>query len=375
MENGDSVASRNGNTKEVLNFKTEITNPYLRCVGGFGRDMNIFFLLAEALWIFAGRKDVAYLKVFNEKMGDYSDDGISFHAPYGFRLRHWGTYSFDKVTEENKHIKDGEDQLRLAIRMLSMNPDDRRVVMSIWNPDFDLASTSKDLPCNDLVMFKIRNNKLHTTISNRSNDLHWGLPTNVFQFGTLSELVALTLDIKLGTQVHNSQSLHYYLENDIAWKLYENYQLCQNDEQRKEQDLYSVCKSYLPIKFTFIDNPTPIQKLDQLDVVINKIIDKSIKPYDEEFGDYLFIQSKYFFVVYGLLVIYNDYKSTGPTELARKYALGRIMVLGQKAGAPYCDLITMAKNFFLKRIKSMGETLPIEGYQEQVNFDKRLGKL
>ena len=51
------------------------------------------------------------------------------------------------------------------------------------------------------------------------------------------------------------------------------------------------------------------------------------------------------------------------------------MVLGQKAGAPYCDLITMAKNFFLKRIKSMGETLPIEGYQEQVNFDKRLGKL
>jgi hypothetical protein len=62
IENGESVDSRYGHTKEILNFKTTLTSPYHRCVGGCGRDINIFFLLAEAIWIFKGERDVCLTK-------------------------------------------------------------------------------------------------------------------------------------------------------------------------------------------------------------------------------------------------------------------------------------------------------------------------
>ena len=80
--------SRDGKVKEILDFKTHITNPYRRCVGGYRRDMNVFFLLAEAMWIVMGRKDVEFLTIFNKNMAKFSDDGTVFHAPYGFRMRH-----------------------------------------------------------------------------------------------------------------------------------------------------------------------------------------------------------------------------------------------------------------------------------------------
>ena len=373
MESGSSVPSRNGGTKEILNFKTELTNPYLRCVGGFGRDMNIFFLLAEAFWIFSGRKDVAFLKIFNERMGDYSDDGKSFHAPYGFRLRHYGINSFDTLTEENKHSGQGLDQIEKAVKMLSNNPDDRRVVLSIWNPDLDLATTSLDLPCNDLLMFKIRNGQLHTTISNRSNDLHWGLPTNIFQFGTVSELLALTLGVELGTQVHNSQSLHYYLENQIAWKLYENYQMLANDKDKIEGDLYNVCgsKPFIKMDYNFdkIGNVdlTPNNKLSQLDSIINQMIDRSTEPFNIDFAKALGEKSIYFLTTYTLLTIYVEYKQKTPSDSARLAALDKVIMLGDLIKRPKCDLIVMAQNFFLSRVKIKPDMI--------MTFDKRIGKL
>ena len=70
--------SRDGKVKEVLDMKTTLLNPYRRCVGGCERDINIFFLLAEAMWIALGRKDVAFLTLFNKKMSDFSDDGKTF---------------------------------------------------------------------------------------------------------------------------------------------------------------------------------------------------------------------------------------------------------------------------------------------------------
>ncbi len=90
LTEGDMVGSRNGSTRELLNFKTVIKNPVKRCVGGYNRNINIFFLLAEAIWIWAGRRDVAFLDTFNSQLKNYSDDGINYHAPYGWRMRNFG---------------------------------------------------------------------------------------------------------------------------------------------------------------------------------------------------------------------------------------------------------------------------------------------
>src|SRR5690349_21102585 len=87
---GDDVPSRNGSTKEILNFKTVLNQPLRRCVAGYNRNMNIFFLMAEAIWIFKGRRDVEFLDIFNSQMKQYSDDGKYLAGAYGWRLRHQG---------------------------------------------------------------------------------------------------------------------------------------------------------------------------------------------------------------------------------------------------------------------------------------------
>ena len=89
-----------------------------------------------------------------------ADDGKVFHAPYGFRLRHWGVRSEDKFCEENLHAAQGYDQVADAVKIFDNNPNTRQVVLSIWNPDLDLGTKTKDIPCNDILMLKIRNGKL-----------------------------------------------------------------------------------------------------------------------------------------------------------------------------------------------------------------------
>jgi thymidylate synthase len=351
FENADFVNSRNGDTKEILNFKTELTNPYKRCVGNNERGVNIFFLLAEAIWIFRGRKDVQFLEIFNSKMKDYSDDGKVFHAPYGFRMRHYGVSSFDVIKplgEEQNHaanqLIDGTDQIFDSIQMLSEDAESRRVVISIWNPELDLGTNSKDLPCNDLLMLKIRNNKLHSTISNRSNDLHWGLPTNIFQFSFVTEVISNVLGIELGTQVHNSQSLHFYLDNDIAMKMYENLQFSNSDFV----DLYDFTQPFkIDMKFSGDSIYLKLQEVDYfLDLIINSIL-SGVKLDDSKQID-LGIFSEFLLFTYRLLWVYNEYKFEQKDELVKVNYYNSIK--NDFSDYSNTDLYALALNFFASRI-------------------------
>ena len=349
--------SRAGVVKEMLNFKTIITNPYRRCVGGCQRDINIFFLLAEAMWIFHGDKDVNFLTLFNKKMADFSDDGLVFHAPYGFRLRHWGIRSEDKFLEEHLHASQGYDQLSDAINIFAENPDTRQVVLQIWNPNFDLGVKSKDLPCNDLIMMKIRNGELHTTIQNRSNDLHWGLPTNIFQFSFFTEMMAGCLGIDLGTQVHNSQSLHIYEWNDIAKTMDAEF-LAQDIKHKK--DLYSYCEAR-EVDFNFVHD-VPGNRLRELDYIISLII-SNLKLVGLEIGqvndEVMQIKnfSNYLWASYELCKIYleykkelNDCKENGIVlDVARTNAMHKINSVDS---ADDWDILVLARNFFATRITS-----------------------
>lgn len=354
-ENADFEESRNGGTKEVLDFKTTLTNPYKRLVGNNERDINVFFLLAEAMWIVRGRKDVEFLEIFNTRMKDYSDDGVSFHAPYGFRLRHYGVSSFDtvKATEGNQRhgvgqLNTGHDQLIDALKELKANPQTRQVVMAIWNPDLDLAKKTKDIPCNDLIMLKIRKGELVTTIANRSNDLHWGLPTNIFQFSFLGEVIASILDISLGSQTHNSQSLHFYLDNPIADKMYENLQLSNGEYV----DLYDISKPmFMDIAFA---EKTVEKRLREVDYHIDSIINAILKniPLGDEAELELKAFSNYFWFAYKLLWIYAEYKNDARTkdDALRLEYYNRIKV--EYSWFKGTDIYTLALNFFASRIKN-----------------------
>lgn len=343
--------SRDGKVKEVLNFKTIVDNPYRRLVGGYKRNENVFFLLAEAMWIFAGHSDVKFLAFFNKNMERFSDNGEVFHAPYGFRLRHWGVRTEDKFVEENMHASQGYDQVADAIKIFEANPNTRQVVLTIWNPDFDLGTKTKDIPCNDMVMLKIRSGKMITTIQNRSNDLHWGLPTNLFQFSFLTELISACLCVELGTQTHNSQSLHVYDWNKTAMVMDEEY------SAGNKTELYSSGAQERRIDFHFSHSVAGnrLREIDyHLELIIRNLTKVAEGKNDEqaeikalaEFSDYL---SK----VYHLLKIYLLYKAQIAVNKEIKseacaVALNLIdELLGEETN---WDVALMAKNFFAAKL-------------------------
>lgn len=146
---GAFVPSRNGGTKEILNFKTELKKPLNRCVAGYNRNMNIFFLMAEAMWIFKGRRDLEFVEIFNNQMKEYSDGGKYFHAPYGWRLRKYGADPLAEIDTLTAYedVVNGRDQLIESLELLHNNPSDRRVVVSLWNTYLDLGKNFKDHPC------------------------------------------------------------------------------------------------------------------------------------------------------------------------------------------------------------------------------------
>ena len=355
------VTSRNGNTKELLNFKTQIHNPISRCVGGFNRNMNVFFLLAESLWIWAGKKDVSFLDMFNSKLKQYSDDGVSYHAPYGFRLRKYGLHSYKE--QEYEPI----DQIAKCLSMLSVNPDDRRVVAQIWNAEFDLGTDSKDLPCNDMIMWKIRNGKLYTTIQNRSNDLNLGLTTNVFQFSIVSEIMARILGVEVGYQVHNSQSLHIYM-NEQTDNLQQNIMFNKNTYK----NIYDEA-SETPMIFNFYSNNVN-ERLHIVDFYVNNIINELIYQYNNKsiedsskkqiFEDLrMFCPTLHF--IYELLSLYIKYKNK---LIDKMTCLLKLHELSIDTIYSKSDLIALANNFFASRLKQDELSVLSSKYITSKNF-------
>lgn len=167
------------------------------------RDANPFFHLFEALWILRGRDDVSFLTMFNKRMAEYSDNGSTFHAPYGFRLRR----AF------------GFDQIERACDMLATDPDSRRVVLQIWDASLDLGRVSKDLPCNDMIFCSLSPTQvgdlyaLDIAVANRSNDTIWGAyGANAVQFSILQEYMAAKIGAMVGTYTQISYNYHVYTD-------------------------------------------------------------------------------------------------------------------------------------------------------------------
>lgn len=198
---GEPLSSRAGDTLEIPSpVATTYSKPWQRVLINKDRDANPFFHLMEALWILAGRDDVKFLKEFNSRMGEYSDDSVVFNAPYGYRLRHHFSSEFSLY----------KDQLESIISILKKDPNSRQAVAQIWDVA-DIEKDTKDKACNMSIVFRIRSNKLCMIVYNRSNDMIWGAyGANVVQFSMIQEYVAAHLGLPMGEYTQVSNSFHVY---------------------------------------------------------------------------------------------------------------------------------------------------------------------
>ena len=174
---------------------TTYTQPCQRVLFDPIRDANPFFHFFEALWILDGQQDVKTLAYFNARMAEYSDNGETYHAAYGHRLR----------------SGPAGDQIVKAISILKANPSSRQVVLQIWDAARDLGAKVKDVPCNDMVKLRIVDGKLDLTVFCRSNDMIWGAyGANAVQFSTLQEYLAGAIGCEIGEYNQISCDFHAY---------------------------------------------------------------------------------------------------------------------------------------------------------------------
>lgn len=226
LENGKELAPRGKRVMEIRLVTFEFLNPQNQVTFLKGRSINPFFQLAEVLWILEGRSDVAWLKRWNSNMAQFSDDGVTFNAPYGERL-----LSYNK-NDYRGFIFNPINQIAEVINKLQDDTDTRQALAIMWNPMFDgyyytNIGKGKDIPCNLVLDFKIRDGKLDLTVFNRSNDIHWGLfGANLAQFTFIQKFVAAALKVPVGVYYHVTNSLHVYLDDyssSITGKLMDNY--------------------------------------------------------------------------------------------------------------------------------------------------------
>jgi hypothetical protein len=174
---------------------THFRKPSERVLWDAHRDCNPFLHLFESLWMLAGRDDVAYISQFNQKMADFSDDGMFFNGAYGNRWR----YHF------------GYDQIEACVKMLRKDPKTRRCILTMWSPDDLVNETSKDLPCNLMVKFRIVEGALDMQVFNRSNDMIWGAyGANAVHMAFLQEYVAHLVGVSVGHYWQISGDFHVY---------------------------------------------------------------------------------------------------------------------------------------------------------------------
>lgn len=206
MEGGTVEHQRGTTTREIHPAIIELTNPRQRLVTASGRAVNVAFALAEVIWILRGRNDVEMLAHYNSKIGDYSDNGSTFNAAYGERLR-------------SAH---GHDQLLDVERTLRADPGSRQATLALILPSADRGfygdgtpRLTKDRACNVLSHLMIRGGALDWLQIVRSNDLMWGTPYNWMQFTHLQEVMATRLGVPVGRYIHVADSLHIY---DWHWE-------------------------------------------------------------------------------------------------------------------------------------------------------------
>ena len=134
---------------------------------------------------------------------------------YGFQWRHFGG---EYVWEENRINKNptdnfnpnnpGIDQVKVAIEKLKNNQNDRRILVSAWNP---VVIPQMALPpCHVMHQLVVRDGKLSLIWTQRSCDMFLGVPYNIASYALLLLLYAKESGLKPGTLKGELHDAHIY---------------------------------------------------------------------------------------------------------------------------------------------------------------------
>ena len=191
---GSRISPTKGEADEITGILLEISEPRARLSRTETRG-RIFSALGELCWYLAGSNRVDFISYYVRAYEELAEAGEIFGG-YGPRLLNWK----------------GVNQVSKIIEILSTKPDSRKAVIQLFDAA-DLLVEHKDVPCTCTLQFLLRQGKLQLLVNMRSNDVHWGLPHDVFCFTMLQEIVARSVSAELGIYKHTVGSLHLYTKD------------------------------------------------------------------------------------------------------------------------------------------------------------------
>lgn len=135
------------------------------------------------------------------------------------KLQEQNVHIWDEWVDENNTIGKGYGyqiaqfkQIDHLIDSLRNNPQDRRMIMSMWNigelPEMTLQ------PCCFMTLWDVCGDRLNCLLIQRSGDLGLGVPFNTSQYAVLVHLLAQVTGLKPGLFTHMINNAHVY-ENHI----------------------------------------------------------------------------------------------------------------------------------------------------------------
>ncbi|XP_065865874.1 bifunctional dihydrofolate reductase-thymidylate synthase-like [Euphorbia lathyris] len=162
---------------------------------------NAKVLQEKGIHIWDGNASRDYLDSVGLKDREEGDLG----PVYGFQWRHFGA----RYTDINAdYTGQGFDQLLDVIDKIKNKPDDRRIILSAWNPsDLKLMALP---PCHMFAQFYVANEELSCQMYQRSADMGLGVPFNIASYALLTCMIAHVCDLVPGDFVHVLGDAHVY---------------------------------------------------------------------------------------------------------------------------------------------------------------------
>lgn len=172
------------------------------------KKLHLKSIVHELLWFIKGDTNIKYLVDNGVKIWNAWADEIGDLGPvYGAQWRNWNG--------------EGIDQLAIVVEQLKNNPNNRRIIISAWNPSVmpdtsisfseNVANGKAALPpCHAFIQFYVADGKLSCQLYQRSADVFLGVPFNIASYALFTMMLAQVCDLKLGEFVHTFGDVHLY---------------------------------------------------------------------------------------------------------------------------------------------------------------------
>ena len=195
-----------GNTKALFNYSFTISDVEDKVVHTSWRKFKTSYAEKEWDWYLSGNPNAEEISKSAKIWKNHMDENGDVNSNYGYQWK--------------RSLGSSIDQLDYVVKELTRDNQSRRAVISLYDGK-EHSKYQFDTPCTLSIhfYFKPNDDRLHSTVNMRSNDVYFGLCNDFYCFAKLLELVANRLGVNVGTYTHVANNMHVY---DSQFKLFKN---------------------------------------------------------------------------------------------------------------------------------------------------------